>query len=168
MSVALDERGILMKPLLDDTAGVGKGVNERPRRGLRHNAAVGIAAAEAKYREIAWLRIVGLVAPGPDPAEIFFTIVVKHPVRSVGPRIEGLHKPNIDKYPHDQHAAVDTDTQYVGAIVIGRAKPSARFRDDSGALRLLGGRADTHRLYPFWVPPRVVAIGPVMTWGGGT
>ncbi len=69
------------------------------------------------------------------PTEIFFLVIVHHPVARVGARIERRRQPEIDENAHQKHPAIDADAVNVAIVVIGRSDPSPRFGDDGGALR---------------------------------
>ena len=69
-----------------------------------------------------------------EEAEIAFLIAVHHPVLRVGARVEALDQAEVAIDADEQHGAVDADALDVGHVMVGRADPGARGRDDRGAL----------------------------------
>ena len=86
---------------------------------------------------------VDLARAGEQEAEIALLVAVQHPVAGVGPRVERLDEAEVAIDADQQHRAVDADALDVGRVMIGRADPGARRRDDGGALPPfpVGGRA---------------------------
>ncbi len=71
---------------------------------------------------------------GEEEAEIAFFVAVQHPIAGVRPRIERIDKPEIAIDADEQHRAVYADAPDVGRVMIWRANPGPRRRDDCCAL----------------------------------
>ena len=117
--------------ILDDAAGRREGVDDRQRIGPLTMPPC------AKQRPI----LNRMTSPGsgsrPEPgareqeAEIALLVAMQHPVARVGARIERFDQAEIAIDAHQQHGAVDAACALdVGRVMIGRADPRARRRDD--------------------------------------
>src|SRR5262249_10137625 len=71
--------------------------------------------------------------------EIALLALMQMPIGCIRPRIERLHQAEVAEHPHHQHAAVDTSAFDVGAVMIRRADPTARFAYNAIAVARRGG-----------------------------
>jgi hypothetical protein len=102
------------------------------RRCRSHDAAVAVATPITKHEDVAGPRLFHLCTTIEDKAQIALVAAVQMPVRRIGPRIERRTKSSIDEDANNQHAAINANAMQIGAIMIRRSNPAARFGDDGG------------------------------------
>ncbi len=84
---------------------------------------------------------------GEQEAEIALLAAMQMPVARVGAGVERLDQAEVAIDAHQQHRAVAARALDVGHVMIGRADPFARRRDDAGAGdEFVHGGSDGYRL----------------------
>ena len=123
--------------LLEHAARRREGVDDRERLRLRHDAAMREAAAEAEQHDVGRPRLLHSACAVEQETQIALVVAMQHPVAHVGARVERLDQAEVAIDAHQQHRAVDAGAFDVGGMMVGRADPTARGRDDGRALGAL-------------------------------
>ena len=119
--------------ILDDVTRRHEGVTDGQRLGPGHDAPMRETAPDSKQDHVAGVGPVDEARALKEEAKVAFLIAVHHPIGGVGPRVEVLDQRQVAIDAHEQHRAVDADPLDVRHVMIGRADPGARSRDDGAA-----------------------------------
>ena len=115
--------------------------------GLRDDPAVREAAAIAEQDRVGRPRRRDGARAGEQEAEIALLAAMQMPVARVGAGVERFDQAEVAIDAHQQHRAVAARALDVGHVVIRRADPFARRRNDAGAGSVLvHGGSDGYRL----------------------